>query len=290
MLTVNNADANATVSLYEKQSASLWSVISSWGQTSSSGSFSATQPLAFDGSGNALQLYVMVDGLQSSIVNVYSSGTCTTNCGTGTLSLSQMLVNLSTNQTNVVTAYPTSGNIYVSGNSNANAVNYSLNGNQITVTGVATGSSIITVCSNGGSQCGTITVSVNGATTTGITFDNSSPTVTLGQSLNVNIYSSTGSSNGFYVSSNSNANSVNVTQSGSTLTIYGQQVGTASISVCQTGTSFCGTLSVTVGSNGGQAGMTISTNTLTFAPARAARPPCPIPTAPSTFSITPTAA
>ncbi len=268
-LTVDNADASAAITLYMSQGSSNWSHIYNWGTTDGYGHFSATQGLAFDGSSNPLQLYVTVDGLQSGTVQVYASGNgnCTTNCGTGLLSLSQTVVALGTNQNNVITAYPTGGgSIYISGNNNPGAVSTSISGNSITVGGLATGSATITVCQSGGSQCGTITVSVNGASTSGITFSNASPTILLGQSLAVNVYSTGGSSNGFYISSNGNSNTVSASLSGSVLNLSAQSVGTSSISVCQTGTGFCGTLNVTVGSNGTQGSMNLSTNTLNLSP------------------------
>lgn len=69
-----------------------------------------------------------------------------------------------------------------------------------------------------------------------------------GQSYNVSI--SGGSSNGYYVSTNTNSGIVTTSVSGSVLTVYGANSGNANITVCSLGsTSACATLYVSV--NGG---------------------------------------
>ena len=265
ILTITNADPYAVINLYENQSGS-WSQPTNIGSTNSAGNYTSNSiPLFFSGT-SPIQFYVTVDGYQSSTIQVTSNGSCTSNCNTNNLSLSQTSVSLNSGQNNVVTAYPTSGTIYVSSNSNPSAATYSLNGNQVIVQGIATGSSIITVCASSGSQCSTISVSVNGATTTGITFSNSNPTLVLGQSQSITVYSTSNNSNSYYVSSNTNSNIASASLNGSTLTIYGQNVGTDTISVCQTGTSYCGTLSALVGNTSGSGSLTLSTNTLTLSP------------------------
>src|ERR1700722_1808189 len=62
-LTVSNADPYAVISLYQRQTTQLWTTITNWGTTSSSGYFTASQSAGFDGTNNPLEMYVIVDGL-----------------------------------------------------------------------------------------------------------------------------------------------------------------------------------------------------------------------------------
>ena len=265
-LSVTNADAYATINLYQKQSSSAWTVTSSLGTTDANGSFSNTGSLIFDGSSNPLQVYVLIDNLQSNTVSV-SPSSCSPACGSGTLSMSQTNVTLSSGQTSIVTAYPTSGTVYVSGNTNTSVASYNLSGNQITVYAINGGSTTITVCTSY-SQCGNITVSVNGGSS-GISFSNANPVLGMGTNQNITIYSSYSSSSGYYISSNSNPNIVSTSINASTLVLTAQTVGTGTILVCQSGSSYCGSLYVTVNNTGNTQSngtLNLSTSSLTITP------------------------
>jgi len=97
------------------------------------------------------------------------------------------------------------------------------------------------------SSCGIINVTIGTASsTTAVSFSQSSPIVTVGQSLNVSIYGP--SSSLFYVSSNSNPSIVQANLSGTTLTLLGITNGTSTINVCAS-SSNCGTMTVTVNTN-----------------------------------------
>ena len=129
---------------------------------------------------------------------------------------------------------------YVTGNSNPNVASQSLNGNTLIISGLQNGTTNVTVCS-ASNGCGTIYVTVGGTTSGQISFGTTNPTITVGQSLNVSL-SGSGS---YYISSNPNSNIAQATVNGTTLTLYGNNVGSDSVTVCASGGS-CNTLYVTV--------------------------------------------
>jgi large repetitive protein len=265
-LGISNANANSPVYLYQRQTAPNFTTSgSSLGNTDSNGNFSTTQTVSFDGSSNPVLFYVLIGGAQSPTVQI-PPGTCSSNCVGGTLNLSQTSVSVNSGQSLTVLAYPSSGTVSISSNSNSSVATAFVSGTSIIITGNVTGSTTIVVCSTSTtSQCGSILVTVNGGSSTTLNFSNASPVVTAGQSSNITIYSpSNSNSASYYVSNNSNSNVVtNPSVSGSTLYFSGGVPGNASLIICQTGASYCGTVAVTVGSNG-QGGLTVNPNTLTL--------------------------
>ena len=129
---------------------------------------------------------------------------------------------------------------YITGNSNPSVASQSLNGSTLTISGLQNGTTNVTVCS-ASNGCGTIYVTVGGTANGQVSFGTTNPTVTVGQNMNVSL-SGSGS---YYVSSNSNSNIAQASVSGTTLTLYGNNVGSDSITVCASGGS-CNTLYVTV--------------------------------------------
>ncbi len=266
-LTISNANANSAVYLYQRQSAASFTTSGgSLGNTDQNGNFTSTQTINFDGSSNPVLIYVIISGLQSPTVQI-PPGSCASGCISGTLTLSQTSVSISSPNSATVIASPSSGgNVSVTNNSNSSVANAFASGDSIIITGQATGSATITVCSTvSASQCGSILVSVNGGSSTTLNFSNQNPVVIAGQSTSITIYSpSNSNSSAYYISSNSNSNVVtNPSISGSTLYFSGGVPGNATLSICQTGASYCGTVNVTVGNNG-QGGITVSPNTLTL--------------------------
>jgi len=84
---------------------------------------------------------------------------------------------------------------------------------------------------------------------TAITFSQTNPTISVGQSTTVYIYG--GSGTNYYISSNSNSNIVQATIAGSSLSLYGvSSNGSAVIAVCSSST-VCASITATVGYSGG---------------------------------------
>lgn len=264
-LNVSNADANAPVYLYQTQSSGFFTGSNSLGNTDANGNFNSTQNITFDGSSQPVQLYVSIDGLHSPTIQI-SPGSCSSGCVSGTLNLSQTSVSINSPNSMTVIASPSSGSVSITNNTNASVANAFASGDSVIITGNTTGSTTITVCSVvSTNQCGNILVSVNGGSSTTLNFSNANPVVTAGQSSTVTIYSpSNPNSSSYYVSSNSSSNIVTSPSiSGSTFYFSGGVPGNATLTICQTGASYCGTLAITVGSNG-QGGITVSPSTLTL--------------------------
>ena len=165
------------------------------------------------------------------------------------LTFSQSSISLSSGQTVSIQISGGSGSYSVLNNSSQNngLVTTSISGSTITLTTTSTtGSSSITVCSANMTSCGIINVTIGNAVSSVISFSQTNPTVTVGQSLNISIFGPTNSL--FYVSSSSNPSIVQANLSASTLTLLGIANGSSTINVCVS-PSNCGSLTVTVNSN-----------------------------------------
>ncbi|MDR3643367.1 MAG: pilus assembly protein N-terminal domain-containing protein [Candidatus Doudnabacteria bacterium] len=279
-INVSNSNPFSGVNLSYRQSSSLWTQVSNIGQTDGGGNFTSVVSLPGDGSGSPLQIYVTVGGQQSSTVQLYPNGNNNNGCGyygcnnVGGLTLSQSSVSLNVGQSVSVTAsapiYGYSNNVYVSSNSSPSVASASVSGNQVTVYGISSGSTTISIClSSGSSMCASLYVTVSGGSncyngsgyncgnTGNVWFNPANPTMYVGQSLAVSINSSvTNNAYGAYaaayysISSNSNTSVVTGTVNGTVLNLYAAQSGSASLVVCSNSLNFCGTLYVTVNGSG----------------------------------------
>jgi hypothetical protein len=239
---------------YRPVTSSLWTDITGLGQLDGSGYYSTV--LTFQGSNN-VEMYVTVNGQQTSVVQVNQGSGCTYNCGNGNISFSQSNVSLTQNQSMYVSVYNNTyyGNnsYYVSSNSNSGVVSVSLSGNQLYLTGLSNGSSTITVCQYSG-NCGYVYVTVSGYQNSSFTLSPSSVIVNQGQSSVVYAYVNNNNNNNYnynnngYVYSNGNTNSsvAYATISGNTITVYGSNPGSATMTFCHSQASQCQSLFVTV--------------------------------------------
>ncbi len=226
---------------------------------------SNSNPSVASASVSNYQLMVYGNSSGSTTITVCLSGGST--CGSlyvtvgggsnvGGITFSENNPNLSVGQSKQITVYQsiyyTYQNYYISSNSNSSVVSANISGgNMINLYGLTSGSSTLTVCQTNSGACGSLYVTVSGSGSySNITFSPSSVSVNAGQSANVTVYG--GSSN--YISSNSNSSAATASLSGSTLYVYGQQVGSTTITVCPTNYTYsnCGYLYVTVtGSSSG---------------------------------------
>jgi hypothetical protein len=191
-------------------------------------------------------------------VTVGNSGGCTYNCGS--FSLSQTNVSMNVGQNVTVTANNYTGSLYVGSNSNSNVATVNVYGSNITLYGQSSGSSTRTICASNTNQCVSIYVTVSGTNTGNITFSQNFVSLNLSESKTIYVYNNGSFGNSYYVSSNTNPNVVTVSQSGSSLNLYGQSVGNSNITVClSSSNSSCGTLYVTVG-GGTNGNLTFSQN------------------------------
>ena len=160
---------------------------------------------------------------------------------TGGITFSINNPNLSVGQSLNVTVtapYIYSGSYYISNNSNSSIVNASLSGNVINLYGQSSGNSSITVCQSGTSNtCGYLYVTVNGGgyNNGSITVNPSSLNLSTGQSSTVYISGNNYYSGSYYVFSNSNSNVATATINGSSMYIFGNNSGSTTVTVCQSG-------------------------------------------------------
>ncbi len=235
-------DSNSSVTLrYQGSSGSvLYSII---GTTNSTGIFSSTLSTSAYGISSVNNLVqVTVNGqVSNSMTWPYSSGT--TNTGS-TISLSQTSLTLSISQTAIITATNNGSNsLYMSSNSSPSVANISLSGNQITVMANMAGSTSVTVCAVGNSSnCGTFSVTVQGAVQT-LLFSQNNLSITVGQTAPVTVAGGTGT---YVVTNNSNPNAIQTNVNGSTVNFYANtSSGSASVTVCSSDNSACGVINAT---------------------------------------------
>ena len=261
--TLNFSNSNPTVSAGQTTSIAATNATAS---TLSISSNSSPSTVSVSTAGQNVTITGVSYGSSSIVVCAAGTSQCgtlfvTVGSGSGTsgsLSFSNSSPNVSVGQSSTDTVYGGSGSYYVSNNSNSSIATVSLSGSNLTIYGSTVGTTNVTICdSNGSAGCSTLYVTVGGSgSSTGVTFSNTNPNVPLSSSLAVTLYGPSGYS--FYISSNSNPNTVSTSLSGTTLTLYGLESGSASIAVCTSGLSECGTLYATVNGNGSSTGVTFS--------------------------------
>ena len=176
-------------------------------------------------------------------------GTLTANIGggSGVVTFNPTSVTTTVGQSQAV-AITGSTSFYVSTNSTPGIISQILAGNVITITGVANGSTVLTICPlTGGGTCAPLNITVGGTTATGgsaaVSFNNNTPTVAIGQNTTVILNGSPS----YYVKDNSNQSAVQTSIDGSVLSLFGLNNGAATINVCAYSGAGCSALSVTVG-------------------------------------------
>lgn len=118
-----------------------------------------------------------------------------------------------------------------------------LNNNILTLTGLAAGSSSLSVCSAAGA-CTQLSVLVNGVSSSSqLTFSNNNLALNVGATANVSLFGT----GGYYVSTSNNQNVATIAVSGSKATVSALSAGSANATICQTGGQ-CSVLYVVVSS------------------------------------------
>ena len=163
------------------------------------------------------------------------------------ISLSPSSLSLATSSSQSVAITGGNGTYTVSSNSNTSVASASLSGSALTISGIAAGSTTITVCDTA-NTCGTLSVTVNAAPASGLSFNPNNISLAPGANQAVTI---SGGNGNYSITNNSNGGAIYMGTSGATITVYATAPGNALVTVCDT-TNTCGTLSVTV--TGGQAG------------------------------------
>ena len=170
--------------------------------------------------------------------NIYLTVQSTAGSTPASISFSQSNLSMTTGQSQNITLSG-SGSYYVSSNSNVSVSSASINGSTLTVNALSSGNNTLSVCASGNNSvsCGTITVTVTGATNTTtntttqgtVSFGPSSVNLNVGGRQSVVVYGS----GPYYVSSNSNPSAVTANVNGNNIDLTGVAFGGANISVCQ---------------------------------------------------------
>lgn len=244
-ISIANADANsAAVLYYYPQNSSGIASVGTIGVTNSAGALSLNIGSGTYSIPSGSNTYVVVNGQQSGSVQwpYFTGGT------QSSVFLSQSQISMNVGQTSSVAMSGGIGSYYVSSNSNSASVNPTVNGSNLSVYALASGSSSVVVCSNGsfsGSNCATLFVTVNGTTNGGLILNQSALNMTVGQ---VSLVSSLNSSSAnLYVSSNTSPNVASASASGNAVYVTANGIGYATITICSgTGYAACGTVNITV--------------------------------------------
>ncbi len=221
---------------------------------------------------NGNQITVLALGYGSTNITVCTVGN-TTNCpnlnvtvqngSTQALALSQNNVSVSYGQNTSVTISGGNGSYIVSNNSSSGNISTSITGNTLLIGGnsAASGTYSVTVCSSDMSSCGVVNVTLGTTTSSTISFSQTAPSLSVGQSVTVTVSGNTTGT--YYISSNSNPGVVQASISGNSLTLLGSASGTATINVCAS-SGGCNSLTVTV-NNSNSSLVYLSQSTLSVA-------------------------
>ena len=152
---------------------------------------------------------------------------------TSGLVLSPNSLSLTVGNNQSVTISGGNGTYILSSNTNSNAVSTVLSGSEITVYATSAGSATIKICDTSG-LCGTLTVTAAApAGNQAVVFSVASPSLTVGQNLNVQL---SGSASTYVLLTNTAPNLVQASISGgTTLMLSGTAAGTDSLTICATG-------------------------------------------------------
>lgn len=254
-VTVYGADPEAAVTLYYTSATSSTGYVS-LGLTNSSGYLSSTINAGTYGIPGSAPVYAVVDGAQS------SSSYWPVNSGSsGSLSLSQIVLNMGAGQSGSVTANNAVGALHISGDTNPAVAIGTIFGNTVVITANDNlGTVTITVC-DANNDCQPINISVLSSPVSSFSLSSSVANLTVGQSQTITI-SGLGP---FSISQNTNPSSVSVTVSGDNVIVTGLSAGGSTITVCQSDGE-CGTINSYSNPAGGSVSNTSVSSLITFNP------------------------
>jgi hypothetical protein len=185
------------------------------------------------------------------------------------VTLNQTSISLNVGQSSSVYAYNVSSSLYLSNNSNPNVATVSISGSNVNIYGVMAGSTNATICDSL-SGCSVLYITVNSYSNSSGTLSLSQTNISIntGQTSTITAYNNNYNYGTLYISNNSNTNVATASVSGSVITIYGNGVGSTTITICQNyNVISCGTVYVTVGNgyyNNSSSGLNLSNLTLSI--------------------------
>lgn len=198
------------------------------------------------------QVTIKANTYGQTVVTICALGT-TSNCasayvtvqnsGATTLTFSQSNLTIASGQTSRVTILNSSGNYTILNNSNPSIIQASISDAIITLTASnSSGSASLTVCKTDMSGCGIINASSGSVSSASLVFNQSSPLLVTGQTVNVGI---SGGGSNYNISSNSNSSVLSASISGENLVLVGNSAGSSTVTVCSSSGN-CNSLTATV--------------------------------------------
>jgi hypothetical protein len=158
------------------------------------------------------------------------------------IAFSQNNLSLSIGSNQSVTVSGGNGTYTVSNNSNTSVASTNLSGSTLTVSGLAAGGATINICDTT-NTCNTLSVTINSASTSGLTFNQNNLALVSGGNQVVTVSGGTGT---YHISNNSNATALSAGTTGTNgVTVYALAAGSATLTICDT-SNLCGTLVVNV--------------------------------------------
>lgn len=240
--TVTSQGSSASVYVLSNTSPAIASVSTSGNQITVTGSQVGTTQVSICYTGNSSNCVTLA-------ITVNTSGS--SNSNSSSITFNPSAVTVAAGQS-ISVGISGGASYYVSMNSNPGITSHTLNGSIITINGVTTGSTNLTICTLTG-VCAALPVTVGSGTTTATTgatvsaattFSNANPTLTPGQTITVVI---SGSAT-YYISANTNQIPVQASIAANLLTLTGVTAGTTALTICPSGgTTGCSTMNVTVG-------------------------------------------
>ncbi|MFA5131189.1 MAG: hypothetical protein WC467_02080 [Patescibacteria group bacterium] len=213
------------------------------------------------------QLTVNANAYGQTVMTVCALGTtsnCTSayitvqNSGAQPLTLSQSNITIAYSQSATVSILNSTGNYTILNNSNPNVITASISEQTITLHASNNGgSAAITVCKTDMSACGIINASVGSVSSAALTFSQTAPTLTIGQTLTITLSGGTS----YNLSSNANTSVVNAYVNNSVLTLVGNGAGSSVITVCANNGN-CNSLTATVSYASSGGAITLSQSNL----------------------------
>jgi hypothetical protein len=228
--------------------------------------FNNTNPAIVNVSISNSQITVTANSSGTTIFTICASASNCASVYVTVQSGTATLLNFSQSNPTIAVGSPVSISIFggtslytLSNNSNENAIKASISGQTLTLTANSgSGQSALTICTTDGTSCGIVNVTIGQTTSNSLSVSKQNVTLSSGQTDTVTLSGGNGS---YTIKSNSNANSVQATISGSSLSVYGMNYGTATVIICDQNSN-CVSTTVAVGTGGGGGSITLSQSNL----------------------------
>jgi peptidoglycan hydrolase-like protein with peptidoglycan-binding domain len=251
LVTIINADGNSPIGLYFKSNIDGVTRTQTIGTTNGVGQFSGTVSTTGVGIDATTPVYTIINGFMSNnLLWPYQAGN-----NNNAITFSQNNPNVAVGQSGSMTVTGGAGTYYISSNSNSAIISATISGNTLSYSGIASGSSVITVCAANSSLCSSITISTTGSNG-GLSINPSSLVLTPGQYGTLTMIGGTLP----YTVTTTSGDSMMYSANGNSISIGSSVVGTRVLNICSSN-NVCNSITVSVA---GTANTSISLNPSTL--------------------------